>query len=816
MKKQLFNDNWKFWKGGDAFALIWSVPEDAQDVTLPHDAMIHEKAHKESPNSGMTGYRDGDYYTYVKELNYSPAETGENVILQFEGVYKDAFVFVNGEFAGKEHSGYTTFNVDISDFLKEGTNEIRVQVHNGDMPNSRWYSGGGIYRDVYLLTSEKLCIKPDGVKIRTENADEDEAVINVRSSIVNGRSLREKIFITTKIYDPDGRAVASDTATMTFMTGEKRDVSRRITVMKPKLWSDESPAMYRYEMTISDRQGKEIDREEGAFGIRIISLDSKRGLRVNGKEVKLRGACIHHDNGIIGAATYEMAEYRRVYLMKKAGFNAIRMSHHPMSPAMLRACDELGIYVMDELTDMWNHGKGQYDYGMSFDDSWRHDLELMVKKDYNHPCVILYSIGNEIPEIGLEHGSRTAYEISSLFHELDDTRYTTAGINGIFAASDRIPEIMSDLKKDGKVDGNVNDFMSVMHDFMDEIVKHRAISETLDAATASLDVAGYNYMTARYEPDGKEYPDRVIVGSETYPPEIARNWAEIKKYHHVIGDFTWTGWDYIGEAGVGIPAYKFGEGGFGAQFPCQLAYCGDFDITGYRRPASYFREAVFGLRKDPYITVQSPSHYGEEVIKTAWVISDSIPSWTYPGFENKPVIVEVYAAGDEVELLRNGESLGRKKSGEAAGYITVFETEYEPGELTAVCYENGKEIGRNTLKTTKEAAKLAIVREDESFFAGETLKPICDNGKLIYLNVLLEDESGELVQNADEELTVTCEGAEVLGFGSGDHKPSHNYDEKVTDSFLGRAQIILLEDEADKEISVKVSSKSGLTGELIL
>ncbi len=815
MKRQLFNDNWKFWEGGDAFALIWDVPGKAQTVSLPHDAMIHKKPYPDSPNGGNTGFRDGDYYTYVKMLDYKKKKDGENVILQFEGVYKDAFVYVNGEFAGKEHSGYTTFNVDISDLLRDGTNEIRVQVHNGDMPNSRWYSGSGIYRDVYLLTSGRTCIEPDGVKIRTECADKETAAITVRTTVDNGAPAARELTVTTTILRGK-KKVATEKTLAVFMTGEKKDLQQRIAIEKPALWSDESPELYGYEVVITDETGKKLDSESGSFGIRTLSLDAKRGLRVNGKEVKLRGACIHHDNGLVGAATYQIAEYRRAYKLKEAGFNAIRMSHHPMSPALLRACDALGIYVMDELTDMWNHGKGLYDYSMNFDDSWREDLKRMVTKDYNHPSVVMYSIGNEIPEIGLSNGSKIAYEISSLFHKLDESRYTTAGINGGFAASDHIGEIMDDLKKGGKIGGNVNDFMAAMDGNMDEIVCHKALTGVLEKATASLDIAGYNYMTARYEIDGVNYPNRVIVGSETYPPEIARNWCEVKRLKHVIGDFTWTGWDYIGEAGVGIPAYNWGEGGFGAGYPCQLAYCGDIDITGFRRPASYFREAVFGLRKDPYITVQSPEHYGEMLIKTPWVISDSISSWTYPGFEKKPVIIEVYAAGDEVELIKNGESLGRKPSGDAGGYRVLFETTYEPGELLAVTYEKGKEIGRSTLKTTGEYADIRIEKEEIQIASTAKGMDFKANGDLIYLSVCLTDKDGGAVTFADEKLNLSCDGAEVLGFGSGDPKPVHNYDEMETGTFNGRAQIILLRHNDSGKIRVNVTSSSGKTAEIIL
>ncbi|MCD8147685.1 MAG: DUF4982 domain-containing protein, partial [Clostridiales bacterium] len=336
----------------------------------------------------------------------------------------------------------------------------------------------------------------------------------------------------------------------------------------------------------------------------------------------------------------------------------------------------------------------------------------------------------------------------------------------------------------------------------DDIVVHRAVSERLEMAGSPLDVIGYNYMTARYEPDKERYPDRVIVGSETYPPQIARNWATIKKCPNVIGDFTWTGWDYIGEAGVGIPAYRWGDGGFGAQFPAQLAYCGDLDITGFRRPASYYRECVFGLRKEPYITVQDPNHYGEPLIKTPWVISDSLSSWTWKGCEGKPVVVEVYTPGDEVELLVNGKSVGRKPSGAAAGYRTLFETVYEAGTVTAVLYQGGKEAARTELTTAGEPVELALSQEETE-------------GQLIFLQGSLVDSAGTVVTGADVKLTAQVSGdAQLAGFGSGNPKPDYNYLDGVADTWNGRTALILRKTASVGTAHVEVAAESGLTAEL--
>lgn len=813
MIEQKWNEDWKFWVDKDSFALVWDIPEIARDITLPHDAMIEKPANPDSLNGGNTGFRDGDVYTYVKMLHAPEEYKEKTVTLKFEGVYMNAFVYVNGQLAAKSPFGYTTFYAPLNDFLKYGEdNEIRVQVRAGAMTNSRWYSGAGIYRDVYLLESGLTHIVPEGVQVKTENADDAYATLKVATELENKTAVSQDLVIETVIKDNEENVVAKECTFATIFAGENRTLQQRILVDNPKLWSADNPKLYTFETKVYENtEAKELlDEAVDIFGIRTLAVDAKRGFRVNGKSVNLRGGCIHHDSGLLGAATYEDAQYRQILKMKEAGFNAIRMSHHPMAPAMLRACDEIGMYVMDETFDMWNRLKSNYDYGLYFQEWWEKDVTAMVRKDYNHPSVILYSVGNEIPEIGTDKGAQTCQEISDKIRSLDDTRYTLASINGVFAAGDAVDQIVADvaanLSAEDKIDGNVNDFMSLMDAHMDEIVVHDAISKRLEKACAGIDVAGYNYMTARYEKDGETYPNRVIVGSETYPPEIARNWDLVERLPHVIGDFTWTGWDYIGEAGVGIPAYKWGEGGFGAGFPAQLAYPGDFDITGFRRPASYYREAVFGLSKKPYIAVQNPTHYGEFLIKTPWVISDSTANWNWNGMEGKPAIVEVYAQGDEVELFLNETSLGKKPAGKEAGFRTLFETTYEPGTLVAVSYENGQEIGRNELATAGAERVLAVEQE---VYAG--LKH--SEQELVYVQVEMRDQNGVLAADDNQKITLSVDGeVEVLGFGSGNPKPNYNFNEGVTELFGGRAQIIIKKPEED--VTLTVTTGDGVSGSI--
>ena len=794
MRQINWNDNWKFWSDRDAFALVWNIPENARDITLPHDAMIESPAYAESPNGGNTGYRDGGNYTYAKILHLDEQDIGKKVILKFDGVYCHAMVYVNEQLAGSEANGYSTFYVDLTPLLHAGDNEVRVQVKNAGMTNSRWYSGSGIYRDVYLMTSDATYIEPDSVQVTTESVDRELALLKVSATVINETLCARTLYLNTCILAADGTAAGNERTAFFLKAGESRTLTQRILVKKPALWSENSPALYSAALTLCDGQ-MDIDAAEAVFGIRTLALDAARGLRVNGETVKLRGACIHHDSGVLGAATYYDAQYRQVKLLKEAGFNALRISHHPAAPALLRACDELGMYVMDEFSDMWQRAKNALDYALDFDAWWETDVRLMVKKDYNHPSVILYSVGNEIPEIGTDYGSLTCAKIADLIKALDPTRYTTAGINGVFAAGDQMGRILADLSRDmqasGEIEGNVNDFMTVMDTKMDQIVVHEAISERLEKACASLDVAGYNYMAARYEPDSVNYPNRVMVGSETYPPDIARNWALVEKLPAVIGDFTWTGWDYIGEAGVGVPAYRFGEGGFGAQYPCQLAYCGDLDLTGFRRPLSYYREIVFGLRKAPYIAVQDPHHYGEKLIKTPWVMSDTVSSWSWTGCEGKPVVIEVYSDADEVELFVNGNSLGRKQP-EACR--ALFETAYEQGEVCALAYRGGEKCEETALKTAGEAEPVMTVD-----YTGE---------ELLYVNVEMKDSSGTVATDRDEELSVSVEGAELLGFGSGDPKPLLNYNEGKAHTWKGRAQLILKK-TSENTSSVTLRSASG-------
>jgi len=768
MKCELFNSGWKFWEDKDSFALIWSVPDNAQDITLPHDAMLYKHPYAESLNGRSTGFRDGGSYIYVNSLFVPQTDEDKVITLKFEGMYMNALVYVNGQLSAKCPYGYTTFYAPLSPYLRyEQYNEIRVIVKNSGMPNSRWYSGSGIYRDVYLLTSGQCYLKPDEFRVTAESG----GIVRINAEVEGGDG-DESVHI--ELYDAENILIGKGDC---VLNGASRsEYTANIQTQTPKLWSDESPYLYKCKAVLK-KDGISADEESAVFGFRTLDLDAKNGLRVNGRPVKLRGACIHHDNGPIGAAEYDGAAFRRIRKLKEAGFNAVRMSHHPISHNLLRACDALGMYVMDEAFDMWTRTKSHMDYALYFNEWWRSDLSSMIKKDYNHPCVIMYSLGNEIPEIGMTQGLSILKEMIQTIRSLDTTRYTLCGINGVFAAGDKIEKITSDVSlliPESRRGGNVNDFLSLMDKHMDKIVSHNAITSILEKCCALTDIAGYNYMTGRYKSDNLNYPDRVIVGSETYPPEISRNWELVKELPSVIGDFTWTGWDYLGEAGIGVVAYQSGGGGFGAQYPCQIAYCGDFDITGFRRPASYYREIVFGLRKKPYISVQNPRYYGENPVKTPWVLSDSVSSWNWRGYEGKPVIVEVYSSADEVELLLNGMSLGRKPAGEKNRHMALFETVYGNGTLRAINYRGGN-----------KAEVFDLLQAEGSLSA---VLNVYSEGELVYAEAELRGDNGEIYTDSDRSLTLEWNSSlTLLGFCGGDPKTKDFYPDATGATYNGRA-----------------------------
>ena len=809
MKQISWHTGWTVAPGvPNPFETLFQGAAKKKEVTLPQDAMIFEERDPHAPGAAQMGFYPAKSYTYEKKFFVPEDWKNRTTAVTFGGVMAKAIVSVNGETVYTNRHGYSGFTVDLTPYLRYGAeNTLQVAALNTELA-SRWYSGSGIYREVELLQGGLLHIVPEGVRLTTLEVD-GYAVIGADIRLKNGGLDGKTVKLRCALLDESGKEAAFCENTVSSLAGEEQRSHMRLYVDSPRLWSPDDPQLYTYRVQILEN-GEELDRAEGTFGIRTLQADARRGLRINGKEVKMRGACIHHDNGIIGATTLEDAEEFRMKNLKAAGFNAIRSAHHPAGKALLHVCDRLGILVMDELTDMWTEPKNTADYSLDFPDNWQSVAERMVAKDYNHPCVVLYSLGNEIPEIGRRSGRRLNRAIANTLRELDPTRFLTGGFNGFLAMAERQEEMLQEMAQaeqaaqaqaqteSGGSEALNAAISNMSQNRMDALSVSVGLGEAMEESTCELDIAGYNYLTARHEHEHTIHPERVIVGSETFPPEIARLWGIVKRNPHVIGDFTWTGYDYLGEAGIGIFHYcpERKEQGW---FPDRIAYCGDINLNGYRRPVSYLREIAYGLRKEPFLAVERVDRYGQEDNTNDWKYADTLDSWTWTGYEGKPAVVHVFSPSEEVELFVNGKSLGKKPAGEAAGFDVLYETVYEPGELTAVSYTGGKEDGRFTLRTASAAAKLGVTASKTELRA--------DGLSCAFLTVDLLDGQGVPNRWEQKEITVEVEGAGVLaGFGSANPTSEGSYQETTCAVFDGRVMAAVRSRSESGKITVRFTA----------
>ncbi|WP_433675055.1 glycoside hydrolase family 2 TIM barrel-domain containing protein [Microbacterium gorillae] len=783
-----FHDGWSVGPKLGAFesrtAATASVP-----VTLPHDALRNLPRSAESGQGVHAGYIPGGVFEYARSFDVPREWADKTVRIEFEGVYRDATVFVNGDFAAHEPNGYTAFVVDADPFLRfgeENTLTVEARVHR----DSRWYTGGGIYRPVHLVVADPVHIALDGTTATTTDIDADRAIVEIATIVENGTRHTATRRVRWSIVDADGAAVATGDAPITVLPGEQATARLRVPVAQPRLWGPDSPYLYRLRTELTDAAGAVIDEDETPLGIRRLQLDAARGLRINGETVDLRGACIHHDNGPLGAISVADAEQRRVRRLKEAGFNAIRSAHNPASRALLDACDREGMLVMDELTDVWTKSKTAFDSSIGFDERWRCDVAALVAKDRSHPSVVLYSIGNEILELATPHGATWSRRLAEEFRRLDPTRFVTNGINGIIANLGHLAEIAA---------ADPNTMMADMGERMALMNASAFITDSIEESAAVLDVVGFNYADSRYDLDAELFPNRVIVGSETFPDRIASLWADVRRLPHVIGDFTWTGWDYIGEAGIGRVDYTDAPGyeptGTAGPFPYLLAACGDIDITGHRLPASFYREIAYGLRTEPTIAVHRPQHHGRPVAKTPWSWDDVVSSWSWDVAPGSPVTVDVYADAEEVDLLLDGVSIGRSAVGSPRALIARFETTYRRGELTAVAYRDHVEIGRSSLRSA--ADPVLVVRAEHAEMAADGLG---------YVEIAIADADGVLLCDADRLVSVTVSGGSLAGLGSGRARTEESFGADAVTTFDGRALAIVRADPTADQVRISVTA----------
>lgn len=776
MTKESFNESWLFGKkdGGGR-----------ERVTLPHDAMILERRDPDSPGGAAYGYFPGGAYIYEKKFDTPADWADKHIFLEFEGVYQNAKVYVNGIEAGGCAYGYSPFAVILDGKLNYGKeNVLRVEVDNKMLPGSRWYTGSGIYRPVWLYEANKTHIEHRGVRVTTLSY------------------APARILIETAHNGGTNAAVSIEILYQGVIIAKGIGNRLELDILGAALWSENSPSLYQCHAVLSEN-GAAVDEQTETFGIRLVEWSAK-GLLINGVDTLLRGACVHHDNGILGARSYAESEERRVRILKQAGYNAIRSSHNPASKSMLSACDKLGMYVIDETWDMWYSHKSKFDYADRFMDNYKYDITAMVERDFNYPSVIMYSICNEISEPKDTKAVDIGREMVEYIHSLDRNRAVTGGVNlfliqraakgnGIYKEDGGRADEKEGKKK--KATGSL--MFNIIAQAVGTGMNKAANSDTADKAASPfldiLDIAGYNYASGRYAMEGRKHPDRVIMGSETFPQDIAKNWTMVKQYPYLIGDFMWTGWDYLGEAGMGGWNYS-GEGGFEKAYPWQLADGGAIDILGNIGAEAEYAAVVWGLRKHPYIGVRPVNHPGAKVTRAVWRGTNAIESWSWKGCEGNSATVEVYTDAYSVELILNGKRLGRKK---VKKYKSAFKTRYASGTLTAVAYDReGREVSRSGLESAGNDTRISIIPEKQ------TVKP----NEIVYIDVQLTGSNGIVESNSDTLLNMSVQGGELLAFGSANPKTEENYNEGRFTTYYGRALAVVRAGDAG-EMSISAAGK---------
>lgn len=830
-----FDDGWRFIKDSlsgaenpdfnDAGWRILDVPHDwsVEDLPGQNGENIIGPFDKSSVDKMSSGYLIGGIGWYRKTFTVNEENRNKVTYLQFDGVYMNSDVWLNGKHLGFHPYGYTPFYYDITPFLNPSgkVNVVAVRVKNTGL-NSRWYSGSGINRHVWLTSVNPVHIAVSGgLYIITPEVSVNSAEVKIATTLENTGNNDKNIVLQTQLFDPSGKLVGSAKSNSALTSGQTIESTQSVQIKNPALWSIEEPNLYKAKVSIL-MDGKVVDNQESTFGIRSIKIDAQNGLTINGKSVDLIGGCYHHDNGPLGAASIDRAEERKIEVLKKAGFNAIRTSHNPPSPALLDACDRLGMVVINEIFDMWETPKKDQDYHLNFAEWWQRDVESWVKRDRNHPSVLIWSIGNEIRETFDPSGLRIAKNLTGEIRKFDKARFVTECFND-FA------------------------WMRGQPSKWDSIPEHMAL----------FDLIGYNYAYKRYESDHIKYPDRIMVGTETNPPLALENYEIVKKLPYVIGYFVWTAIDNIGEAGVGLPQLRdivpennpaspgaanpqtsgapgqviqagnvpqglqgTGPGGrptaaAGGGFfrrdvwPVYTNYQGDIDLIGNRKVPSFYQHVVWGKSKVE-LFVHRPIPEGKKEQISNWGFPDELKSWNWAGQEGKKFTIHVYTRSQQVKLELNGKIVGEQNVDLGKSITATFEVAYEPGTLIARCYDNGKETASQTLKTTGKPASVRLVADRTSIKA--------DRNDLSYVMAEIIDANGNVVPDADNVVVnfeVSGKG-KVAGVGSGDPRDMSSFQQPHKKSYQGICLAIVRPEITPGTITLRATAEGLKESSLVI
>lgn len=760
-----FNNQWKFQLGGVESA----EKQDFHDfswrtLNLPHDWSIEGEFNEKNPAGFGGGALPGGIGWYKKTFTLEHPDSSKRIAIQFDGIYLNSEVWINGQSVGKRPNGYISFEYDITPFVRFGQqNIITVKVDNSMQPNSRWYSGSGVYRDVRLVKTSKVYVGYNGVFIRTPNVAATSASVQVTATVRNDLKEGQDVQVVTEIYDPQGKLVEEIESSQPVKAGNSMDVEQSIDVQQPQLWSVQSPQLYK-AITRVIVGGDVVDDYETIFGIRSFDFDSKKGFSLNGESLKIKGVCLHHDLGCLGAAFNVRAAERQLEIMRAMGVNAIRTSHNPPAPQFLDLCDRMGFIVMDEMFDMWKKKKTDFDYSIYWDEWHKRDLEDFIKRDRNHASVMIWSVGNEIGEQWDTIGIAITKELVDIVHSLDKTRPITTANNNV--------SLENSLIKSGV-----------------------------------LDLVGYNYNHTKFEDFPADYPNKKFIATETtsalatrghydMPSDSVRvwpiawdkvftqgnpdnsvsaydnvrapwgstheeTWKIVKKHDYLSGMFVWTGFDYIGEPTPYV-------------WPSRSSYFGIADLAGFPKDTYYMYQSEW---TDKSVLHVFP-HWN-------WTVGKVVDVWIY------------YNQADEVELFLNNKSLGvKKKSGD--DLHVMWRVPFEAGVLKAISRKDGNEVLRKEIHTASKPYKI-ILEADRS-----NLKT---TGKdLSFITVKVVDEKGTVVPDAQDLITfdVTGEGF-IAGVDNGDPVSHESFKSNKRKAFHGLALLVVQAKTHAGKIHVKAT-----------
>jgi beta-galactosidase len=794
-----FDDGWRFLKGNPPDTEKPGFDDSGwRTLDIPHDWSIEDLPgqngvdiigpfDRSAIDKGSSGYMVGGIGWYRKSFTISEKDRDKIAYLQFDGVCMRSDVWLNGKHLGFHPYGYTPFYYDITSYLNPPgkPNIVAVRVKNEGM-NSRWYSGSGINRHVWLTLANSVHIDVlGGIYITTPVITENSAEVKVSTTLINSGKSDENIVLYTELLDPSGKVAATASGNSKVVSGQTIQVTQDIPVKMPSLWSVDKPDLYIAKVSVM-KNDKVVDVLTTHFGIRSIKADTQTGFTINGKSIILIGGCIHHDNGPLGAASIDRAEERKIEILKNNGFNAIRTAHNPPSPALLDACDRLGMVVINEIFDNWEIAKRSQDYHLFFRDWWQRDVESWVRRDRNHPSVIIWSIGNEIRETYDTSGLRIARNLTSQIRRFDKSRLVT--------------ECFMDFA-----------WMRGQKSKWDEIPEHMAL----------FDLIGYNYAYKRYEEDHIRYPDRVMVGTETNPPLAMENYEMVKKLPYVIGYFVWTAIDNLGEAGRGVPQLMdivpdpnkqpaAAAAGFSRDvWPVFTNYQGDIDLIGNRKVPSYYQHVVWGKSKVEMF-VHRPIPEGKKEVISNWGFPDELKSWNWSGHEGEIFQVHVYTRSQNVRLELNGKIVGEKNMDTGKSITAEFEVPWETGTLIARCFDNGSETGSQALKTSGKPMAVRLIADRTGIKA--------DRNDLSYIRAEIIDSEGNIVPDADDIMVnfeVRGNGG-IAGVGNGNPADMSGFQQPRKKAYQGICMVILRPNATPGEIYISGTAEGLKKASLVI